>query len=79
MGQPSWVSLSVDPDDVIKATEQDEREALDYSQKFTGFRGEIEFDWTVAFLGQSVTRKVQGRVLSHTRLGVLRSNQECAL
>ena len=49
----------------IRAAEQEERELLDYSQKFPGFRGEIEFDWTVAFLGQSVTRKARV-VYSHT-------------
>ena len=52
-------TLGVEADDVIRATEQEERELLDYSQKFPGFRGEIEFDWTVAFLGQSVTRKAR--------------------
>jgi hypothetical protein len=35
------------------------------AHKFPGFRGEFELHWTVAFLGQSVTRK--GRVVySHT-------------
>ena len=58
-------SLGVEADDVIRATEQEERELLDYSQKFPGFRGEIEFDWTVAFLGQSVTRKARV-VYQHT-------------
>jgi hypothetical protein len=58
-------SLGVDPDEVIRAAEQEERELLDYSQKFPGFRGEIEFDWTVAFLGQSVTQKARV-VYSHT-------------
>ena len=58
-------SLGADPDEVIRAAEQEERELLDYSQKFPGFRGEIEFDWTVAFLGQSVTRKARV-VYQHT-------------
>ena len=52
-------SLGADPDETIRAAEQEERELLDYSQKFPGFRGEIVFDWTVAFLGQSVTRKAR--------------------
>jgi hypothetical protein len=59
-------SLKVDPDDVIRAAEQEERQLLDYSHKFPGFRGELEFDWTVAFLGQSVTRKARV-VYQHTR------------
>jgi hypothetical protein len=46
-----------DADDVIRAAEQDDRQLLDCSHKYPGFRGELEFDWTVAFLGQSVTRK----------------------
>jgi hypothetical protein len=58
-------SLSVNPDDVIRAAEQDERQQLDYAHKYPGFRGELEFDWTVAFLGQSVTRKARV-VYSHT-------------
>ena len=53
-------SLGVDADDVIRTTEQEERELLDYSHKFPGFRGELEFEWTVALLGQTVTRK--GRI-----------------
>jgi hypothetical protein len=58
-------SLSVNPDDVIRAAEQDERQQLDYAHKYPGFRGELEFDWTVAFLGQSVTRKARV-VYQHT-------------
>ena len=45
---------------MIRTTEQEEGELIDYSQKFPGIRGELEFDWTVTLLGQSVTRK--GRV-----------------
>jgi hypothetical protein len=58
-------SLGLNPDDVIRAAEQEERQLLDYSHKCPGFRGELEFDWTVAFLGQSVTRKARV-VYSHT-------------
>jgi hypothetical protein len=54
-----------DADDVIRAAEQEERQLLDYSHKYPGFRGELEFDWTVAFLGQSVIRKTRV-VYSHT-------------
>ena len=50
-------SLGIDADEVIRATEQNERQLLDYSSKFPGFRGELEFDWAVGFLGQSATRK----------------------
>ena len=52
-------SLGVEPEEVIRATEQDERQLLEYSSKYPGFRGELEFDWTVAFLGQTVTRKAR--------------------
>jgi hypothetical protein len=52
-------SLGVDADDVIRATEQEERQLQDYSSKYPGFRGELEFDWTVAFLGQTVIRKAR--------------------
>jgi hypothetical protein len=58
-------SLGLNPDEVIRAAEQEERQLLDYSHKFPGFRGELEFDWTVAFLGQSVTRKARV-VYQHT-------------
>jgi hypothetical protein len=58
-------TLGLDADEVIRATEIEERELLDYSQKFPGFRGELEFDWTVAFLGQTVTRKARV-VYQHT-------------
>src|SRR4029453_5097364 len=58
-------SISVELNEVIRAAEQEERHLLDNSQKFPGFRGEVEFDWTVAFLGQSVTRKARV-VYSHT-------------
>jgi hypothetical protein len=60
-------SLGVEADAVVRATEQEERELLDYSQNFPAFRGELEFDWTVGFLGQSVTRK--GRVAYATSVG----------
>jgi len=58
-------SIGVDPNEVIRAAEQEERQLLDYSHKFPGFRGKLEFDLTVAFLGQSVTRKARV-VYSHT-------------
>ena len=72
-------SIGVDPNEVIRAAEQEERQLLDYSHKLPGFRGKLEFDLTVAFLGQSVTRKAR-LVYEHTpRMGILRSAQECAL
>jgi hypothetical protein len=52
-------TLGLDADEVIRATEIEEREQLDYSQKYPGFRGELEFAWTVAFLGQTVIRKAR--------------------
>jgi hypothetical protein len=52
-------ALGVNADDVIRATEREERELGDYSSKYPGFRGKLEFDLTVAFLGQSVTRKAR--------------------
>jgi hypothetical protein len=52
-------SMGANADDVIRATEQAERQRQDYSSKYPGFRGELEFDWTVAFLGQTVTRKAR--------------------
>src|SRR4029450_3304268 len=58
-------SISVDPNEVIRAAEQEERQLLDSSHKFPGFRGKLKFDLTVAFLGQSVTRKARV-VYSHT-------------
>jgi hypothetical protein len=36
-------------------------ELLDYASKFPAFRGEIEFDWSMAFLGQSVDRQRERR------------------
>jgi hypothetical protein len=32
-------SIGVEPDEVIRAAEQEERQLLDYSHKFPGFRG----------------------------------------
>ena len=58
-------SLGANADAVIRATEQEERQLQDYSSKYPGFRGELEFDWTVAFLGQTVTRKAR-IVYEHT-------------
>ena len=58
-------SLGANADDLIRATEQEERQLHDYSSKYPGFRGELEFDWTVAFLGQTVTRKAR-IVYEHT-------------
>jgi hypothetical protein len=55
--------MGIETNSVITATEQEERRLLDYSHKFPGFRG--EFDWTVAFIGGSVTRK-ERVVYSHT-------------
>jgi hypothetical protein len=52
-------SMGADADDVIRATEQAERQLQDYSSKYPCFRGALEFDWTVAFLGQTVTRKAR--------------------
>jgi hypothetical protein len=52
-------ALGVNADDVIRATEREERELGDYSSKYPGFRGKLEFDLMVAFLGQSVTRKAR--------------------
>ena len=58
-------SLGANADDLIRATEQEERQLHDYSSKYPGFRGELEFDWTVAFLGQTVIRKAR-IVYEHT-------------
>jgi hypothetical protein len=58
-------SLGVEADNVIRATEQEERQLQDYSSRYPGFRGELEFDWTVAFLGQTATRKAR-IVYEHT-------------
>jgi hypothetical protein len=38
----------------VISTEQDERQLLDYSHKFPGFRGELEFDWMVSSDGAEV-------------------------
>ena len=66
-------SLGVEPDNVIRATEQEERQLQDYSSKYPGFRGELEFAWTVAFLGRHP--QSQDRVRAHARMGILRRSQ----
>ena len=51
--------MGVDPDALIESTEQHEHQRMDYSMRFPGFRGELEFDMTIAFLERSITRRAK--------------------
>lgn len=51
--------MGVESNDLIEATERDETERSRYSMRYPGFRGELEFDMTIAALGQSITRKAK--------------------
>lgn len=57
--------MGVDADEMIRATEVEEKELWNYSHRYPAFKGEHEFDLTIAFLGKSVTRKAK-IVYSHT-------------
>jgi hypothetical protein len=49
--------LGIEPNDLIESTELQETERSQYSMRYPAFRGELEFDITIAFAGQSFTRK----------------------
>jgi hypothetical protein len=57
--------MGVDPDEMIRKTEQEERVRSDWSWKHPAFRGELPFDLTLTFLGQNVTRKAK-LIYEHT-------------
>jgi hypothetical protein len=57
--------MGVDPDEMIRKTEQEERALSDYSFKYPAFKGELPFDMTLTLLGKSVTRKAK-MVYEHT-------------
>ena len=57
--------MGVDADATIRDTEAQENQLSDYSFSNPGFRGELEFDLTIAFLGTSTTRKAKV-VYEHT-------------
>lgn len=57
--------MGLDANAVIEKTEAEEDERSRYSMRYPGFRGELEFDLTIAFLGNTVTRKAKV-VYEHT-------------
>jgi hypothetical protein len=57
--------MKVDVDETIRAAEEEEHERSDYSFRFPAFKGELEFDLEIAFLGKSVSRKAK-IVYEHT-------------
>jgi hypothetical protein len=57
--------MGLDANAVIEKTEQEESELSRYSIRYPGFRGELEFDLTISFLGNAVTRKAKV-VFEHT-------------
>ena len=57
--------MGIDPDEMIRKTEQEERALRNYSFKYPAFKGELPFDLTLTFLGKSVTRKAK-LVYEHT-------------
>jgi hypothetical protein len=57
--------MGIEPNDLIESTELEETESSRYSMRYLAFRGDLEFDMTIAFLGQSGTRKAKV-VYEHT-------------
>ncbi len=57
--------MGVDADATIRATEEHDDQLSRYSFSYPGFRGEFEFDLTIAFLGTSTMRKAKV-VYEHT-------------
>src|SRR5215468_6309776 len=57
--------MGINPDEMIRKTEQEERALRNYSFKYPAFKGELPFDLTLTFLGKSVTRKAK-LVYEHT-------------
>src|SRR5262245_44168317 len=57
--------MGLDANAVIEKTEEEENELSRYSMRHPGFRGELEFDLTISFLGSTVTRKAKV-VYEHT-------------
>jgi hypothetical protein len=57
--------MGVDPDEMIRETEQEEDALSKYSFNYPAFKGELPFDLTMTFLGKSVTRKAKV-VYEHT-------------
>jgi hypothetical protein len=68
---PMWSLLTlakkmgVDADATIRATEEHEDQLSRYSLSYPGFKGEFEFDLTIALLGKSAMRKARV-VYEHT-------------
>jgi hypothetical protein len=68
---PMWSLLTlakkmgVDAHATIRTTEAHEDQLSKYSFSFPGFKGELGFDLTIAFLGKSITRKAKV-VYEHT-------------
>jgi len=58
-------TMGVDADATIRATEEHEDKLSNYSFSFPGFKGALEFDLTVTFLGKSITRRAKV-VYEHT-------------
>src|SRR5262245_7928098 len=50
-------AMGLDANAVIEKTEAADDELSEYSMRHPAFRGELEFDLTIAFLGKGVTRK----------------------
>jgi hypothetical protein len=57
--------MGIDANELICKTENEEDARLRYSHRHPGFEGELLFDLTFSFLGQSVTRKAK-LVYEHT-------------
>lgn len=57
--------MSVDPDEMIRRTEVEDRALSDYSFRYPDFKGDLPFDLTIGLLGKSVTRKAKV-VYEHT-------------
>ena len=51
--------MGVDPDEMIRKTEVEDRALSNYSFSYPGFKGELPFDLTISLLGKSVTRKAK--------------------
>jgi hypothetical protein len=51
--------MGVDPNEMIRKTEQESDALSHYSFRYPAFKGELPFDLTFTFLGKNVTRKAK--------------------
>src|SRR5262245_7438184 len=58
-------AMGVDPGAMIRSLEQEDDKRWEYSSRYPGFQGEVEFDLVIELLGKKVTRRAKV-VYTHT-------------